>query len=44
MLKEEEYTDMVRMLKENQNLYKDMKRYSKVKIKNDKYSWKKVYK
>lgn len=44
ILKKEEYMDMVRMFKENQNVYKDTERYSRIKIRNDKDSWRKVYK
>jgi hypothetical protein len=43
-LKEGEYMDMVKMFKEHQNIYMGTKKYSKVKIKNDKKSWEKVYK
>jgi hypothetical protein len=32
------------MFEENQSVYKDTKRYSRVKVKNDKISWEKVYK
>ncbi|CAB4440181.1 unnamed protein product, partial [Rhizophagus irregularis] len=43
-LKKNEYLDMVKMFKENQDVYKDTKRYSRIRIKNDENSWKKVYK
>ncbi|CAB4434110.1 unnamed protein product [Rhizophagus irregularis] len=43
-LSEEEYMDMVRMFKENQNVYEDEGKYRNIKIKNDDKSWKKVYK
>jgi hypothetical protein len=42
-LNKESYMDMVKMFKDNQNLYKDTKKYSQVKIKNDKESWKRVF-
>lgn len=42
-LKKDEYLDMVKMFKDNQDVYKDTKRYSRVKVKNDETSWKKVY-
>ncbi|GET52534.1 enzymatic polyprotein, putative [Rhizophagus irregularis DAOM 181602=DAOM 197198] len=43
-LKKDEYLDMVRMFEENQGVYKDTKRYSRVKVKNDNSSWRKVFK
>ncbi|EXX52813.1 hypothetical protein RirG_249720 [Rhizophagus irregularis DAOM 197198w] len=43
-LKKDEYLDMVKMFKENQSVYKDTKRYSRVKVKNDDNSWRKVFK
>ncbi|CAB4408573.1 unnamed protein product [Rhizophagus irregularis] len=43
-LNEEEYMDMVRMFKENQNVYENEGKYRNIKIKNDDKSWKKVYK
>ncbi|PKY42726.1 hypothetical protein RhiirA4_456580 [Rhizophagus irregularis] len=43
-LKKNEYLDMVKMFKENQDVYKDTKRYSRIRIKNDEnrgyyYNW-----
>ena len=43
-LNEEEYMDMVRMFKENQDVYENREKYRNIKIKNDNKSWKKVYK
>ncbi|EXX70904.1 hypothetical protein RirG_083300 [Rhizophagus irregularis DAOM 197198w] len=43
-LRKEEYLDMVKMFEENQSVYKDTKRYSRVKVKNDNSSWRKVFK
>ncbi|GET62290.1 1-phosphatidylinositol 4,5-bisphosphate phosphodiesterase-like [Rhizophagus irregularis DAOM 181602=DAOM 197198] len=43
-LKKNEYLDMVKMFEENQSVYKDTKRYSRVKVKNDNSSWRKVFK
>ncbi|GET60416.1 ribonuclease H-like domain-containing protein [Rhizophagus irregularis DAOM 181602=DAOM 197198] len=43
-LKKDEYLDMVKMFEENQSVYKDTKRYSRVKVKNDNSSWRKVFK
>ncbi|GET52086.1 enzymatic polyprotein, putative [Rhizophagus irregularis DAOM 181602=DAOM 197198] len=43
-LKKDEYLDMVRMFEENQSVYKDTERYSRVKVKNDNSSWRKVFK
>ncbi|EXX65728.1 hypothetical protein RirG_130490 [Rhizophagus irregularis DAOM 197198w] len=43
-LKKDEYLDMVRMFEENQGVYKDTERYSRVKVKNDNSSWRKVFK
>ncbi|GBC54380.2 uncharacterized protein LOC115178352 [Rhizophagus irregularis DAOM 181602=DAOM 197198] len=43
-LKKDEYLDMVKMFEDNQDMYKDTKRYSLVRVKNDDISWKKVYK
>ncbi|PKK56975.1 hypothetical protein RhiirC2_798916 [Rhizophagus irregularis] len=43
-LKEDEYLNMVKMFEENQSVYKDTKRYGRVKVKNDNSSWRKVFK
>jgi hypothetical protein len=43
-LKKNEYLDMVKMFKENQDVYKDTKRYSRIEVRNDDSSWRKVYK
>ncbi|EXX66095.1 hypothetical protein RirG_127110 [Rhizophagus irregularis DAOM 197198w] len=43
-LKKNEYLDMVKMFKENQDVYKDTKRYSQIEVRNDDSSWRKVYK
>ncbi|GBC40100.1 1-phosphatidylinositol 4,5-bisphosphate phosphodiesterase-like [Rhizophagus irregularis DAOM 181602=DAOM 197198] len=43
-LRKNEYLDMVKMFEENQSVYKDTKRYSRVKVKNDDNSWRKVFK
>ncbi|PKY62441.1 hypothetical protein RhiirA4_432532 [Rhizophagus irregularis] len=43
-LKKDEYLDMVKMFKDNQDVYKDTKRYSRIEVKNDNSSWRKVFK
>ncbi|GBC41210.2 enzymatic polyprotein, putative [Rhizophagus irregularis DAOM 181602=DAOM 197198] len=43
-LKKNEYLDIVKMFKENQDVYKDTKRYSQIEVRNDNSSWRKVYK
>jgi len=43
-LNKDEYLDMVKMFEDNQDVYKDTKRYSRIRVGNDTISWKKVFK
>ena len=43
MLSEKDYKSMVKSFEDHQHVYNDTQKYSKVEIKNDTESWKRVY-
>ena len=43
MLSEKDYKSMIRSFEDHQHVYNDTQKYSKIKIKNDTESWKRVY-